>query len=116
MLKAFLGYEMFDEAKELFRKIIQSGDKRRKVKSKIKPDRSTFTMMLEAFVRDEKWDDFEHAYEQMLQYGYPFNTKHHLWMVLKASCAGKVFLFRCLSLLKVLLLHSVAFGRVYNIS
>ncbi|XP_021724348.1 LOW QUALITY PROTEIN: pentatricopeptide repeat-containing protein At1g30610, chloroplastic-like [Chenopodium quinoa] len=90
MLKAYLGYGMFDEAKEIFKKMIQSGQESRKTKSGIVPDASTFNTMLEACIREERWDDFEYAYEQMLMHGHPFNTKRHLWMVLKASAAGKV--------------------------
>ncbi|XP_021728036.1 pentatricopeptide repeat-containing protein At1g30610, chloroplastic-like isoform X2 [Chenopodium quinoa] len=90
MLKAYLGYGMFDEAKEIFKKMIQSGQESRKIKSGNVPDASTFNTMLEACIREERWDDFEYAYEQMLLHGHPFNTKRHLWMVLKASAAGKV--------------------------
>ncbi|KAL2906846.1 hypothetical protein RDABS01_005556 [Bienertia sinuspersici] len=90
MLKAYLGHGMFDEAKELFRKMTYSRDKGSQVKNRIRPDLYTFNTMLEACIREKRWDEFEYAYDQMLQRGHPFNTKRHLWMVLQASAAGKV--------------------------
>lgn len=90
MLKAYFAYGMFDEAKLLFQKMTQSGRKGSKINSRIIPDLYTFNMMLESCIREKRWDDFEYAYEQMLQHGHPFNTKRHLWMVLQASVAGKV--------------------------
>lgn len=92
MLKAYLGCGMFDEAVELFRKMTRSRQKGSKIKSEISPDVYTFNTMLEACIKEERWDDFKCAYEQMLQHGHPFNTKRHLWMVLQASGARKVSL------------------------
>lgn len=90
MMKGYLDHGIFDEAKEVFQKLAKLGHTDGKVKGRIKPDVHTFSIMLEACVREERWDDFEYAYEQMLQHGYPFNTKRHLWMVIRASSAGKV--------------------------
>lgn len=89
MLKAYVGHGMFDEAKELFQKMTQLHSKV-VVKSRVTPDVLTFKMMVEACIKEERWDDFEYAYEQMLHHGHPFSTKRHLWMVLRASHAGKV--------------------------
>lgn len=93
MLKAFLEHGMLNEATELFQKMLKNGRTRGSFKGKdggVTPDIYTFNTMLEALVAHEKWDDFENAYEQMLNHGHHFNTKRHLWMVMKASCAGKV--------------------------
>lgn len=90
MLKGYLDHGMFDEAKELFQKMTRRGDLEDDVKGRIKPDVYTFNIMLEACIKEERWDDFEYAYENMLQYGHSFNTKRHLWMVMKSSAAGKV--------------------------
>jgi len=90
MLKGYLDHGMFDEAKVLFQKMTQHGHTDDNVKGRIKPDVHTFSVMLEACIREERWDDFEYTYEQMLQHGYPFDTKRHLWMIIRASSAGKV--------------------------
>lgn len=45
--------------------------------------------MLDACVRLQQWDDLEFVYKQMLQFGYPFNAKRHLRMIIESSRAGK---------------------------
>ncbi|XP_074308990.1 pentatricopeptide repeat-containing protein At1g30610, chloroplastic [Silene latifolia] len=89
MLKAYLGHGMFTEAKELFQKMLQSGQQGSRANSGITADIHTFSLMLESCVKENRWDDFDYAYNQMLHHGYSFNTKRHLWMVVQASKAGK---------------------------
>ncbi|GMH08760.1 hypothetical protein Nepgr_010600 [Nepenthes gracilis] len=91
MLKAYLDHGMFDEANELFQKVLQSYQHSHSADYKgAVPDVYTFNTMLGACVLHKKWDDFEYAYEQMLYHGYHFNTKRHLRMLLQVSRAGKI--------------------------
>ncbi|KAH9624039.1 hypothetical protein KSS87_008632 [Heliosperma pusillum] len=89
MLKAYLGHGMFTEARELFQKMMQSGQQGSRANSSITADIHTFRLMLDSCVKENRWDDFDYAYNQMLHHGHSFNTKRHLWMVLQASKAGK---------------------------
>ncbi|KAK9749738.1 hypothetical protein RND81_02G146700 [Saponaria officinalis] len=90
MLKAYLRHGVFTEANELFQKMTESEQQGSKASGRVTADIHTFSLMLEACVNENRWDDFHFAYDQMLQHGHPFNTKRHLWMVLRASEAGKV--------------------------
>ncbi|KAL8151281.1 hypothetical protein V2J09_021089 [Rumex salicifolius] len=92
MLKAFLQHGMLNEGIELFQKMLKSCKIRGSIKEKelVTPDIYSFNTILEALIEHEKWDDFETAYEQMLYHGHHFITKRHLWMIMKASNAGKV--------------------------
>ncbi|XP_077253320.1 pentatricopeptide (PPR) repeat-containing protein isoform X2 [Tasmannia lanceolata] len=92
MLKAYGEHGMFEEAMDLFQKILD-GDhyigSETNYNERVIPDRFSFNTMLEACVAEKKWDDFENVYQAMLDHGYHFNAKRHLWMIMEASRAGK---------------------------
>ncbi|XP_076926617.1 pentatricopeptide repeat-containing protein At1g30610, chloroplastic-like [Bidens hawaiensis] len=93
MLKGYLDHHMFDEAKQLFYKLLENGNN---VTSKVDyrqvvlPDIHTFNLMLDACLVNQKWDDLEFVYMKMLQHGYYFNAKRHMTIILEACKAGKV--------------------------
>lgn len=93
MLKSYIRHEMFEEAKDLFQKIL---DGSHQIKSKhdqdqmAMPDKFTFNTMMDACAAENKWDDFEYTYKQMLHHGFHFDTRRHLRLVLDAFRAGKV--------------------------
>ncbi|CAL5410843.1 unnamed protein product [Camellia sinensis] len=92
MLKSYLEHGMFEEAKGLFQEMLEHGNRvSNKVdyKERVIPDIYTFNTMLDACVMEQRWDDFEFVYKQMLHYGYHFNAKRHLRMVMDACRAGK---------------------------
>ncbi|XP_068656324.1 pentatricopeptide repeat-containing protein At1g30610, chloroplastic isoform X2 [Aristolochia californica] len=92
MLKAYRDHGMFEDAKELFQKILEEAKCISCVndyKEKVVPDKLTFNTMLEACVAEKDWDYFEAVYQQMLHHGYHFNVKSHLRMIMEASRAGK---------------------------
>ncbi|XP_010538282.1 PREDICTED: pentatricopeptide repeat-containing protein At1g30610, chloroplastic isoform X2 [Tarenaya hassleriana] len=92
MVKAYLQHGVFEEARELFQKMSEDGQRietRSDYKSRVLPDTYTFNTMLDSCAEERKWDDFEYVYTQMLRQGYHFNAKRHLRMVLEATRAGK---------------------------
>lgn len=92
LLKGYLKHGKFNEAKELFQKMLVD---RSQVKSKadhkvlVAPDIYTFNTMLDACIAEKRWCDFEYVYKKMLQHGHHFNAKRHLQMILDASRVGK---------------------------
>lgn len=106
MLKAYLDHEMFEEANELFQKLLESGNyisSKSDYKERVIPDNYTFNLMLDACAVQQRWDDLEFIYRMMLQHEYHFNTKRHLRIILDACRAGKVFvIFLCFLLCKQL--------------
>ncbi|XP_057501873.1 pentatricopeptide repeat-containing protein At1g30610, chloroplastic isoform X2 [Actinidia eriantha] len=62
------------------------------------PNLVTCNIMLKAYLehgmfeeaKEQQWDDFEYVYKQMLHYGFHFNAKRHLRMIMDACRAGKV--------------------------
>lgn len=93
MLKSYLEHGMFEEAKELFHKILDGShdfDGKSSLRHKVIPDKFMFNTMMEACAATNNWDDFEHVYGQMLNHGFHFDAKRHLRMVLDAFRAGKV--------------------------
>ncbi|KAJ6796313.1 pentatricopeptide repeat-containing protein, chloroplastic [Iris pallida] len=108
MLKSYIEHGMYNEAKDLFWKIL---DGSHQIKSKVDsdqkaiPDKFTFNTMMEACASTNNWDDFESTYKQMLHHGYHFDTKRHLRMVLDASRAGKI------QLVEATWDHLIRFGR-----
>lgn len=93
MLKAFLDHGRFEEAKQLFLKLLENGNsisREEDYKVKVIPDIYTFNTMLDACAVGKKWDDLEFAYTQMLRYGNHFNAKRHLRLIFDARRAGKV--------------------------
>ncbi|XP_074559750.1 pentatricopeptide repeat-containing protein At1g30610, chloroplastic [Curcuma longa] len=93
MLKSYLGHGMFEEAKDLFQKILTGGYQNvdsNGLSQRVVPDNYTFNTMIEAYAQRQKWDDFENVYRQMLNQGFHFNTKRHMRMVLDAFRAGKI--------------------------
>ena len=93
MLKAFLNQGMFEEAKQLFLRLLENShniNSKSDYKEKVTPDLYTFNTMLEGCAAEEKWDDLEWVYVEMLKSGYHFNSKRHLQIILDASNAGKV--------------------------
>ncbi|WOL03381.1 pentatricopeptide repeat-containing protein [Canna indica] len=109
MLKSYIDHGMFEEAKDLFLKLLD-GDyqitNRVGLTQKVAPDKFTFNTMMEACAQMQKWDDFENAYRQMLNYGHHFDTRRHQRLVLDAFRAGKV------QLLELTWKHLVHFQRV----
>lgn len=96
MLKAYTEHAMFEEAKGLFQKMLEDANRacnQPNYKDKVVPDFYTFNTMLDSCVRQQQWEDLELVYKQMLQYGYPFNAKRHIWMIMEASRAGKVLFY-----------------------
>lgn len=94
MLKAYIEHKMFEEAKDLFQKILDGTRYLGRIsdyKNCVIPDKFTFNTMLEACIEEKRWDDFENFYRRMLHHGYHFNPKRHQWMIMEASRAGKVF-------------------------
>ncbi|KAI7754853.1 hypothetical protein M8C21_020856 [Ambrosia artemisiifolia] len=93
MLKGYLDHHMFEEAKQLFYKLLENGNHvTSKVDSRhvVLPDIHTFNLMLDACLVNQKWDDLEFVYTKMLHHGYYFNAKRHSHMILEAYKAGKV--------------------------
>ncbi|KAK4399493.1 Pentatricopeptide repeat-containing protein, chloroplastic [Sesamum angolense] len=93
MLKAFLDHGMFEEAKQLFLRLLENGNFIRHeedYKVRVIPDIYSFNTMLDACALEQKWDDLEFVYAQMLKYGHHFNAKRHLRLILDARRAGKV--------------------------
>ncbi|KAL3612861.1 hypothetical protein D5086_003881, partial [Populus alba] len=92
MLKAYLEHGLFEEANELFNKMLDDGNhisRRSDYKFRVIPDIYTFNTMLDASIAENRWDDFEYVYQKMLRHGFHFNANRHLRMVLDASRAGK---------------------------
>nr|XP_043624166.1 pentatricopeptide repeat-containing protein At1g30610, chloroplastic [Erigeron canadensis] len=93
MLKGYLDHHKFDEARQLFHKLLENG---KHVTNKVDyrqvvlPDIHTFNLMLDACLVNERWDDFEFVYTRMLQHGFYFNAKRHSHMIIEACKAGKV--------------------------
>ncbi|XVF84102.1 hypothetical protein PTKIN_Ptkin16aG0547700 [Pterospermum kingtungense] len=92
MLKAYLDHGLFNQAKDLLKKMSEDAN-RISIKSdnllQVTPDSYTFNLMLDACIEQKKWDEFEHVYGRMLHYGFHFNAKRHLRMILDAARAGK---------------------------
>ncbi|CAL9016112.1 unnamed protein product [Prunus brigantina] len=92
MLKGYLDHGMFEEAKELFLKMLDDGNNisnKSDYKVRVIPDSYTFNTLLDTCIIEKRWDDFEFVYKMMLHHGYHFNAKRHLRMILDASEAGK---------------------------
>ncbi|KAF3450202.1 hypothetical protein FNV43_RR06282 [Rhamnella rubrinervis] len=92
MLKAYARREMFQKAKELFRKMLKDEDhisNKGDYEVRVTPDIYTFNTLLDACIAEKTWDDFEYVFKRMLRHGYHFNAKRHLRMLLDASRAGK---------------------------
>ncbi|XP_034932834.1 pentatricopeptide repeat-containing protein At1g30610, chloroplastic isoform X1 [Populus alba] len=92
MLKAYLEHGLFEEANELFNKMLDDGNhisRRSDYKFRVIPDIYTFNTMLDASIAENRWDDFEYIYQKMLRHGFHFNANRHLRMVLDASRSGK---------------------------
>ncbi|KAJ8549271.1 hypothetical protein K7X08_032978 [Anisodus acutangulus] len=93
MLKAYLDNGMFEEAKEMFYKLLDNGNSvssKLDGKDKVFPDVYTFNLMLDACAAGKKWDDLKFAYSHMLKSGYHFNAKRHIQIILDSCRAGKV--------------------------
>jgi len=96
MLKAYLEHGKFEEAKGLFLRMLEDGNFVSNIahyKDKVIPDIYTFNILLDACMKEQRWEDLEFVYKQMLHYGYHFNAKRHLRMIMNACKAGKVFFF-----------------------
>ncbi|CAK8575595.1 unnamed protein product [Lathyrus sativus] len=92
MLKAYVKHGMFQEAKELFERMLENTNylnNKDDYKMRVIPDIYTFNTMLDACAAEKRWDYFDCVYQRMLYYGYHFNPKRHLRMILEASRAGK---------------------------
>ncbi|XP_034697014.1 pentatricopeptide repeat-containing protein At1g30610, chloroplastic-like [Vitis riparia] len=92
MLKAYLEHRMFEEAKELFGKMLGDGNRissKSDYNDRVLPDIYTFNTMIDACNAEKRWDDLEYVYEWMLHHGFHFNAKRHLRIILDASRAGK---------------------------
>lgn len=92
MLKAYLEHRMFEEAKELFGKMLGDGNRissKSDYNDRVLPDIYTFNTMIDACDAEKRWHDLEYVYERMLRHGFHFNAKRHLRIILDASRAGK---------------------------
>lgn len=92
MLKSYIEHGMFEEAKDLFEKILDGSHhitSKTDLSRKVVPDKFTFNTMMEACAKTKNWDDFESVYQQMLHHGYHFDARRHLHIVLDAFRAGK---------------------------
>lgn len=92
MLKAFLDNGRFEDAKQLFLRLLDNGhfiSHEKDYKVRVIPDIYSFNTMLDACTKEKRWDDLEFVYEQMLRYGHHFNAKRHLRLILDARRAGK---------------------------
>lgn len=92
MLKAYVEHGKFEEATSLFLKLLEDGkhvSSKAGYKDRVIPDKYSFNTMLDACVKGKRWNEFEVVYKGMLEYGYPFNVKRHLRMILDAGRAGK---------------------------
>ncbi|KAK4347439.1 hypothetical protein RND71_033778 [Anisodus tanguticus] len=92
MLKAYLDNGMFEEAKQMFFKLLDNGNSissKLDGEDKVFPDVYTFNLMLDACAAGKKWGDLEFAYSHMLKYRYHFNAKRHIQIVLDSCRAGK---------------------------
>ncbi|CAN1809841.1 Pentatricopeptide repeat-containing protein At1g30610, chloroplastic [Linum perenne] len=78
LLKGYLDHGQFEEARSLFDKMLEDG---KHIGSNtivgVVPDIYSFNTMLDACVAEQRWDDFGHVYETMLQHGHHFNAKRH---------------------------------------
>lgn len=92
LLKGYLEHGMFEEARELFQNL---SEQRRNIstvsdyRDRVLPDIYMFNTMLDASFAEKRWDDFSYFYNQMFLYGYHFNPKRHLRMILEAARGGK---------------------------
>lgn len=100
MLKGYLDCEMFEDARQLFQKLLDNGIVRSKHDNRdsVIPDIYTFNLMLDACAGKHLWDDLKYFYGKMLQYGYHFNAKRHLRMIMDACRTGKVLFYLLYSL------------------
>ncbi|KAG8385157.1 hypothetical protein BUALT_Bualt03G0012500 [Buddleja alternifolia] len=92
MLKAFVDHGKFEEAKQLFLRLLENGNfitREEDYKVSVIPDIYSFNTMLDACVAEQKWDELEFVYAQMLKYAHNFNAKRHLRPILNACRAGK---------------------------
>ncbi|CAN1166572.1 Pentatricopeptide repeat-containing protein At1g30610, chloroplastic [Linum perenne] len=89
LLKGYLDHGQFEEARSLFDKMLEDG---KHIGSNtivgVVPDIYSFNTMLDACVAEQRWDDFGHVYETMLQHGHHFNAKRHVRLILEAARAG----------------------------
>lgn len=93
MMKGYLQHGLFEEAKQLFMRLLENSrhiGSKEECMDKIIPDIYTFNLLLDASFADKRWDDLEFVYSCMLKYGYRFNSKRHLRMVLHSCAVGKV--------------------------
>ncbi|PWA44449.1 tetratricopeptide-like helical domain-containing protein [Artemisia annua] len=92
MLKGYLDHHKFDEARQLFYKLLENGKHITSTvdyRQAVLPDIHTFNLMLDACLMNQKWDDLEFVYRRMLEHGFYFNAKRHSHMILEACNAGK---------------------------
>ncbi|XP_030551543.1 pentatricopeptide repeat-containing protein At1g30610, chloroplastic [Rhodamnia argentea] len=90
MLKAYLDHGMFEEAKQLFSRMLDDANhikSKSDYKFRVIPDTYTFNTILDACFEGKRWDDLQFVYQKMLQHGHHFNEKRHLRIVLDSSRA-----------------------------
>ncbi|CAN4081916.1 unnamed protein product [Withania somnifera] len=93
VLKAYLDSGMFEEANQMFFKLLDNGNfisSKLDGKDKVFPDVHTFNLMLDACAAEKKWDDLKFAYSHMLKYEYHCNAKRHIQIVLDSCRTGEV--------------------------
>ncbi|KAF5198953.1 Pentatricopeptide repeat-containing protein [Thalictrum thalictroides] len=92
MLKAYLDHRMFEDAKDLFHKMLDDSSiitRKGDYKNTVIPDSYTFNTMLDACATEQKWEDLKNVFQEMFRRGYYFNTKRHLGIIMEACRAGK---------------------------
>lgn len=90
MLKAYLDHGMFEEAKQLFNRMLEDVihiNSKSDYKFQVIPDIYTFNTILDACFEGKRWDDLQYVYQKMLHHGHHFNEKRHLRIVLDSSRA-----------------------------
>lgn len=94
MMKLYAQNHMFKEAKSLFQQIKNGRIGPENTDVMLKPDRITYTAILEACAMAQEWDYFETVYQNMLLEGYQFDNKKHSSLIVAASKAGKRHLLK----------------------
>ncbi|CAN1226345.1 Pentatricopeptide repeat-containing protein At1g30610, chloroplastic [Linum grandiflorum] len=105
LLKGYLDHGRFEEARSLFDNMLDYSTQLDNT-VRVVPDIYSFNTMLEACVSEQRWDDFGHVYETMLQHGHHFNAKRHVRFILEAARGGKE------EVVEITWKHLARFGRV----
>lgn len=102
MLKVYGRSDMFSKAKELFEDVKRaksdSCTSLNGVETALIPDKYTYSSMLVASASSLQWEYFEYVYREMTFSGYQLDLSKHASLLVEASRAGKVHVFKILFL------------------